>query len=471
MIYAGEDPRFMFRRMLIFAGEDVGLADPNAIRVVTACAQAFDYVGLPEGRFHLAEACLYLATAPKSNSSLGFFDALGVVEEEREAEVPTHLRDANRDAKGFGHGEGYLYPHAYRDHWVVQQYLPASLQGKVFYQPSDQGHEATLAVQVARRREAQLAAMVEGAVEAPAEILTFTGDLVDRVSDRWLQRTLSNAGARLGHLRDRLLDDVELQRHHIVLDLNAGSGLLAWEALRRVPEGRCTRWCVRPRMPRRWTRCRPTCPISAVLWSWRLIYRGCLMLLQPDLRFDAIVGRNALGPLADKPAAAGLLAGLLAPGGRIAFAETIGKHAQRLYALVDLNGLPAGLADRLAAAEEALYIKAIEPGLTWDVEDLKTAFAAAGIQAKAVCEHETVELHITPALLDRWFERHAENRLSYAQQLGSQLNEDEVTQVEALFRRQLAGQVVAWRAVSVFLTAEAAIASMGGTGNSESFTT
>src|SRR5512136_954512 len=82
MVYAGEDPRFIFRRLLIFAGEDVGLADPQAMRVVTACAQAFDYVGLPEGRFHLAEAALYLATAPKSNSGFAFFDALGVVEKE-----------------------------------------------------------------------------------------------------------------------------------------------------------------------------------------------------------------------------------------------------------------------------------------------------------------------------------------------------------------------------------------------------
>ncbi len=161
MVYAGEDPRFLFRRMLILAGEDVGLADPNAIRVVTACAEAFDRVGLPEGRFHLAEAALYLATAPKSNSALGFFDALATVEQEREADVPVHLKDASRDKEGFGHGEGYLYPHAYRDHWVAQQYLPQALQGKVFYQPGDQGYERDIHEQVARRREAQLAAMVE----------------------------------------------------------------------------------------------------------------------------------------------------------------------------------------------------------------------------------------------------------------------------------------------------------------------
>ncbi|MBN1642754.1 MAG: AAA family ATPase, partial [Anaerolineae bacterium] len=176
MVYAGEDPRFIFRRMLIFCGEDIGLADPNAIRVVVACAEAFDRVGLPEGRFHLSQAVLYLATAPKSNSSMAFFDALSTVENEREGDVPAHLRDASRDREGFGHGEGYLYPHAYRDHWVAQQYLPASLQGKAFYHPSTQGYEREIHDRVMRRREEQLAAMVEGTAIAPPEVLTYSPD-------------------------------------------------------------------------------------------------------------------------------------------------------------------------------------------------------------------------------------------------------------------------------------------------------
>lgn len=129
MVYAGEDPRFILRRLLILACEDIGLADPQAVVVINACASAFDRVGMPEGRYHLAEATLYLATTPKSNSTMGFFDALAAVEKENVADVPSHLKDASRDKKGFGHGEGYLYPHAYRDHWVAQQYLPASMQG------------------------------------------------------------------------------------------------------------------------------------------------------------------------------------------------------------------------------------------------------------------------------------------------------------------------------------------------------
>ena len=235
MVYAGEDPRFILRRLLILASEDVGLAEPNAVVVVNSCAQAFDRVGMPEGRYSLAQATLYLATAPKSNSIMGFFEALGAVEQEQQSALPNHLKDGNRDRKGLGHGANYLYPHAYRDHWVEQQYLPSSLQGRVFYQPSNMGREAQLKTQVARRREAQLAAQIEGMGATSIEMLTYseTGQQVER----WLQRTISQVGQKLGEVRERLFDLAKLQRHHLILDLNAQSGLLTWEALRQVPEG------------------------------------------------------------------------------------------------------------------------------------------------------------------------------------------------------------------------------------------
>jgi putative ATPase len=144
MVYAGEDPRFIFRRMLIFAAEDIGLADPRALQIAGAAAQAFDYVGMPEGQFHLAECCLYLATAPKSNSTMGYFTALEHVQKEQTADVPNHLKDANRDRKGLGHGEGYKYPHAFKEHYVPQQYLPDEMQGTYFYKPSTVGYEQTI---------------------------------------------------------------------------------------------------------------------------------------------------------------------------------------------------------------------------------------------------------------------------------------------------------------------------------------
>jgi putative ATPase len=145
MLYAGEDPEFIARRMIILASEDIGLADPQALVVATAAAQALEWVGLPEARYALSEAVLYLATAPKSNSAGALLKALAEVEKEGEIDVPRHLQDASRDAKALGHGQGYKYPHDYPDHHVVQQYLPWALRGRVYYRPSDQGYERTIA--------------------------------------------------------------------------------------------------------------------------------------------------------------------------------------------------------------------------------------------------------------------------------------------------------------------------------------
>jgi putative ATPase len=144
MIKAGEDPRFILRRLLILAGEDIGLADPQALQVASAAASAYEYLGLPEGIYPIVEATLYLATAPKSNSALGYFKAAKLIEQDGAKPVPIHLMDANRDAKGFGHGKGYKYPHDYPNHFIDQQYLPDEVKHIKFYQPSTQGHEARI---------------------------------------------------------------------------------------------------------------------------------------------------------------------------------------------------------------------------------------------------------------------------------------------------------------------------------------
>ena len=153
MLYAGEDPRFIARRLVVHASEDIGLADPMALVVATSAAHAVEYVGMPEARLNLAEATLYLATAPKSNSVLAISQALRDVEQEGETEVPNHLKDANRDAEGLGHGEGYKYPHDFPDHHVGQQYLPPALQGRRWYEPSDQGYEREIAERLEKWRQ------------------------------------------------------------------------------------------------------------------------------------------------------------------------------------------------------------------------------------------------------------------------------------------------------------------------------
>jgi putative ATPase len=155
MIYSGEDPRFIARRMIILASEDIGLADPQALVVVTAAAQALEWVGLPEAQYALAEAALYLATAPKSNSCGAYFEVLGEIEREGITDVPNHLKDTTRDGKALGHGEGYRYPHEYPEHWVAQQYLPQRLQGKHWYEPGELGYEKVIQERLAKWRKAQ----------------------------------------------------------------------------------------------------------------------------------------------------------------------------------------------------------------------------------------------------------------------------------------------------------------------------
>lgn len=146
MVKAGEDPRFIARRVIICASEDVGNADPRALQVAVSAHQAVEMLGMPEGRIPLAQAVVYVATAPKSNASyLGIDAALSLLEGDVEVEVPIHLRDASyKGAKHFGHGQGYVYPHNHPGHYVEQQYLPKKIMGTRFYKPTGLGYEKSL---------------------------------------------------------------------------------------------------------------------------------------------------------------------------------------------------------------------------------------------------------------------------------------------------------------------------------------
>ena len=146
MVEAGEDPMFVARRLVIFASEDVGLADPRAVQVAVACKDAIHFLGLPEARYPLAQATLYLATAPKSGSSKGYFTAADAVRRRGALPVPLHLRNAATALmKELDYGKGYRNPHAYEGEFVAEEYLPDELRGQRFYAPSDQGYEKVLA--------------------------------------------------------------------------------------------------------------------------------------------------------------------------------------------------------------------------------------------------------------------------------------------------------------------------------------
>ena len=147
MLEAGEDARFIARRMIIFASEDVGMADPMALLVAVAAGQAVEHVGLPEAQLNLSQAAVHLATAPKSNrSALAIWNARSDVQAGAVGEVPPHLRDAHyQGAKVLGHGVGYEYPHDHAGGWVEQQYLPTEQADKRYYQPTHHGAEAAVA--------------------------------------------------------------------------------------------------------------------------------------------------------------------------------------------------------------------------------------------------------------------------------------------------------------------------------------
>jgi putative ATPase len=154
MLESGEDARFIARRLVILASEDVGMADPQGLLVADAAARAVEFVGLPEAQLNLGHAVVYLATAPKSNrSALGIWRALDAVKQGAHGEVPIHLRDAHyRGAKSLGHGEGYEYPHDDPRGWTEQQYRPSEQADTVFYEPSAHGYEADVAERLRRWR-------------------------------------------------------------------------------------------------------------------------------------------------------------------------------------------------------------------------------------------------------------------------------------------------------------------------------
>ncbi|MEM6452653.1 MAG: AAA family ATPase [Cyanobacteria bacterium P01_D01_bin.105] len=475
MVYAGEDPRYIFRRLVILAGEDVGMADPNAVVVVTGCAQAFDRVGMPEGRYPLAQATLYLATAPKSNSVMAFFDALAAVEREKEGEVPNAMRDATRDKKGFGHGAGYLYPHAYRDHWVAQQYLPSTLQGQMFYQPSDQGYEANIQIRVARRREAQLAGLVERNLEhSLPEALTYGAR--NKQQDRWLQRASGELGAQLGEVRDRLFSLLNPQRHHVLLDLNASTGLLTWEAVRQVPEGGVYSCTANPKAYEalveqsvmldelsrphilKITESKPTVdkPIvdEPIVGNWDdTLKQKAKKDPSTPTAFDGIIGRNALMPINDKITAIQQLSQLLNHGGKIVLAESIPRRNQRLSALLSPLNTDKSLIEQIIAAETLLYNNSADAMLNWDISDLHSAFHTADLNCEIEVATFQTQLFITKEILSQWMATDSKYVECFRQQ---GISEKMIQTIRNCFFQQLKNETVPWHRSIAFISASLA---------------
>ena len=388
MVAAGEDPRFIFRRMIILAAEDVGMADPMAVSVAVADAEAFDRIGLPEGRFHLAHAAIYLSTCPKSNSSLGFFDALADVEREKAEEVPNHLRDASRDSKGFGHGEGYMYPHSYKDHWVAQQYLPTGLQGKVYYKPSDMGYESRIRDEVMLRREAQLEAVTEDVYK---ENLTFSPG--DRRREKWIERAMSGRAEALLSLTKRLYSGLSILRSDNVLVLNASHGLLLWPLMKLNPEGLSVA-SVRSESDKE-VITHFSSELEELLRPLVIISdaRSLFDKLEDGLSFRVISGRNVLSRLSEDSGILLRMRERLDKDGMIALIEAIPVLSSRLS-----DFAPDTIKSKLLEAEKSIY-SSDNPLVSWGKNDLEDAVRSVFPDAVIEYAENTETRHLYPESL------------------------------------------------------------------------
>jgi putative ATPase len=477
MVRAGEDPSFIFRRMIILAGEDVGLADPQALPLVIACAEAFDRIGFPEGNFPLAQACLYLATAPKSNTLMTFFDAMKEVEKE-DAEVPAHLRDASRDAESFGHGDGYIYPHAYREHWAAQQYLPDALRGKIFYTPSTIGYEGKIRRGVLEKREIQAAVIlgdVTGDAAVNAETLTWSASSKGR--EGWFKRLESGRSALLLKDRDVLLGQSSLARHDRVLIAAAHDGLILWECLRRCPEGLqaalVDTGAARDALLRfTETLDEPEQPQIAVYPSGRLPGGEEAEAFFSTRIFDHIFAREpwrrGFGG-ADGTVEAGRFfrefaesaRALLDRNGDLILLQSPPKLGERLSRIL-AEFHPGDLAERLAGAEERFFLEPAAPSSgrwTWTAEDLEGAFQDAGFHTNLTVLDQTEERLLTGKDIGLWFDS---ERSVWGNALFRALGERDFSLLRAVFLERIQEGPVTWKWKSLLLTARPRLTSLAG---------
>jgi putative ATPase len=451
----------------------VGLADPYALQVVISCAEAFDRIGFPEGNFPLAHACLYLATAPKSNTAMAFFDALAEVEKE-DAEVPNHLRDASRDAEGFGHGDGYIYPHAYRDHWAAQQYLPTALRGKTFYTPSIVGYEGKIRGEVLRKREIQGAVILGDALglahgqahAAEGEFLSWSA--VSKGREGWFKRLESGRSALLLADRDRILDQTAILRHDRVLIPAAGDGLLLWESLRRTPEGLVA--ALVPSDAARDALLRFAAALDETEQPQIALSPGLSLPSPEEARewfgtgeFDHLLVREPWRRgCGDEDARevfqrfareACLL--LAPPGGDLVILQSPPRFGERLSRIIrDECGSPEDLAAALMAAEAGFFnpeaaAEGRAPGwLTWDGDLLEQAFAGEGFRVTLTPVDQQEERLLTGRDMAAWFDQ---DRSSWGSSVAQSLGDDDFKRVRDLLTERARQGPLIWKWKSFLL--------------------
>jgi len=446
MVRAGEDPKFIFRRMIILASEDVGLADPAALSVVISCAQAFERIGFPEGNFPLSQACLYLATAPKSNTTLSFFDALKEVDRE-DADVPNHLRDASRDAESFGHGEGYVYPHAYRDHWAAQQYLPNTLQGRTFYIPSSVGYEGKIREDVLQKRELQ-AAIVLADNETNTDILSWSA--ASKGKEGWFKRLESGRSSLLLRDRNLIFKTANAARHNLVLIPMANDGLILWESLRRCPEGLSAAIVSTPAAKDallRYVRVLDEIDKPLIAVTDKILPNPCESGEWFSCsQFDLILIRSPRLTCDLQQLAASAKA-LLTKNGRIVLLTSPPCLGERVSRILDFECGKKSLSVKLEQAEEAFF-KSSKVAELWDENELISAFETQGYKITYEIIEQKEDRLITEKDIASWFNSELSRWGSF---MADNLEKSDFLAIEESIRQRITKGPILWQWKSICL--------------------
>jgi putative ATPase len=487
MVRAGEDPSFIFRRMIILASEDIGLADPHALSVVISCAEAFDRIGFPEGNFPLAHACLYLATSPKSNSAMAFFDALKEIDRE-DAEVPNHLRDASRDAESFGHGEGYIYPHAYRDHWAAQQYLPTALRGRTFYIPSVVGYEEKIRETVLQKRELQ-AAVVLGSEQnltgdapsagdpsvADGQLLTWSAQ--SKGKEGWFKRLESGSSALLLSDRNAIFNTAAPSRQARILIPMANDGLLLWESLRRCPEGLSAALVNSETARSALLRFASTMdqveqpeiavlddgvllppPQKAAEWFSSPVFDRILIREPRLLSKPGKSAAESPGPTAAFSLIASGAHALLESGGSLVLLCSPPLLGERISRILreECGGFmqDPSLAEKLQQAEDAFFQtsshKAVPSEWNWSAAALSNAVESAGFTVRIESIAQKEDRLIVTKDIDAWFDR---EKSRWGAFMGKTLDSNDFSRIEEALRQRFQAGPLPWKWKSLLVLA------------------
>jgi len=340
--------------------------------------------------------------------------------DKEDAEVPNHLRDASRDAESFGHGEGYIYPHAYRDHWAAQQYLPTALRGRTFYIPSPIGYEGKIRDEVLRKRELQ-AAVILGDQTGEGELLSWSAAAKGR--EGWFKRLESGRSALLLKDRDTIFNAASPARQDRILIPLAADGLLLWESMRRCPEGlsaalvanEASREALlryasvldqidQPEIAVLEAGLLPS-PQQAAEWFDTPIFDFILIRDPPWRRgFSKTQSGPSQSPEAEFTNLAESAKALLAPEGSVILLCSPPVMGQRISQLI--MDEDQSLAEKLRLAEDAFFSRQGQlTAWNWDAANLSDSFESGGFKVKIDILEQKEERLISPKDIQAWFDK------------------------------------------------------------------